>query len=214
MRVLDKRDGKEHFLRWDEELTREIDAVALKYTCEHPDAEIRKFVIRNGVQYCRQCLTCGAKTSGAISKSKVPEDVEIENIDLAKNWEQLRETERSNIIQKQLELQLARQTEFWAKYEAYRQSEKWKNIRKKVLLRSSGICEGCLDKKATQVHHLSYKHIENEFMFELVAICDDCHDRYHAHGRYSEEGGGPDYGEEKLELEGDGGEAPFEDIEF
>jgi 5-methylcytosine-specific restriction endonuclease McrA len=37
-------------------------------------------------------------------------------------------------------------------------------------------------KRATQVHHTTYKHVGNEFLWELRAICDECHDRFHEDG--------------------------------
>ncbi|MGI8399864.1 hypothetical protein ACRYWZ_26180 [Agrobacterium deltaense] len=45
--------------------------------------------------------------------------------------------------------------------------------------RSGGMCEGCGLAEAKQVHHLTYKHVGCEFLFELVAICDGCHERLH-----------------------------------
>jgi 5-methylcytosine-specific restriction endonuclease McrA len=30
------------------------------------------------------------------------------------------------------------------------------------------------------VHHLTYQNAGNEFLWELVAICRECHARYHA----------------------------------
>jgi len=32
---------------------------------------------------------------------------------------------------------------------------------------------------ATEVHHLTYQHVGHEFLFELVAICRECHTRWH-----------------------------------
>jgi 5-methylcytosine-specific restriction endonuclease McrA len=48
-----------------------------------------------------------------------------------------------------------------------------------VLERAGNICEGCGEKKASQVHHLTYKHLRLEFLFELVAVCEKCHDTLH-----------------------------------
>jgi 5-methylcytosine-specific restriction endonuclease McrA len=64
-------------------------------------------------------------------------------------------------------------------YKDYLKSDKWKFIRRKVLTRANYTCEGCFDARATEVHHLHYKHVYNEFLWELVAICSDCHRRYH-----------------------------------
>jgi hypothetical protein len=64
-------------------------------------------------------------------------------------------------------------------YEEYLQSDAWHERRRRVLARARGICEGCRQAPATQVHHLTYKHVCNEFLWELVAICRGCHERYH-----------------------------------
>jgi hypothetical protein len=65
------------------------------------------------------------------------------------------------------------------KYHAYLKSDAWFLKRKKVMLRSGGICEGCRCADATQVHHLTYDNIFNELLFQLVALCDKCHARAH-----------------------------------
>jgi 5-methylcytosine-specific restriction endonuclease McrA len=36
--------------------------------------------------------------------------------------------------------------------------------------------DGC-QSRATQVHHLTYRHLGNEPLFELMAICRDCHEQ-------------------------------------
>jgi hypothetical protein len=68
----------------------------------------------------------------------------------------------------------------WEKwYQTYLQSTEWKEKREKVLLRAQGICEGCRENKATVVHHLNYKHVGDELLFELVALCEECHYKVH-----------------------------------
>jgi 5-methylcytosine-specific restriction endonuclease McrA len=67
------------------------------------------------------------------------------------------------------------------RYKQYLQSEAWRRRRELVLRRALGICEGCGQASATEVHHLTYDHVGNEFLWELVAICRDCHERYHVH---------------------------------
>jgi hypothetical protein len=42
--------------------------------------------------------------------------------------------------------------------------------------RDGDICQSCGVAVATQVHHLTYKHIFEEPLFDLVAICDECHE--------------------------------------
>lgn len=54
-----------------------------------------------------------------------------------------------------------------------------KNIRPKVFSRDNYTCQGCLEKKAQVVHHTTYDHIGKEFMFELISLCFECHERIH-----------------------------------
>jgi len=71
------------------------------------------------------------------------------------------------------------QSEWWDKYNDYLRSSSWGARRALVLDRAGDICEGCRQRRATQVHHLTYDHVTNEFLWELVAICNECHARVH-----------------------------------
>jgi hypothetical protein len=64
-------------------------------------------------------------------------------------------------------------------YADYLRSEEWAKRREKVMQRARLVCEGCCTQPATEVHHLTYAHITQEFLFELVAMCGDCHARWH-----------------------------------
>jgi hypothetical protein len=35
---------------------------------------------------------------------------------------------------------------------------------------------------AREVHHRTYQHVGEEFLYELLALCHGCHDRGHAKG--------------------------------
>ncbi len=61
------------------------------------------------------------------------------------------------------------------KHAEYIKSPEWKIKRKLVLERDNYKCLSCLSANATEVHHLSYKHLGNEPLFELVSICRRCH---------------------------------------
>ena len=69
--------------------------------------------------------------------------------------------------------------EWWFRYNTYLQSPEWEKKRKLVLDRARGICEGCGRKKAVQVHHLHYRRVGQEMLFDLVAVCQECHDALH-----------------------------------
>lgn len=64
-------------------------------------------------------------------------------------------------------------------YGDYLRSPRWRALRSKILARAGGQCEGCLEAPADDVHHLTYSHRGAEFAFELVALCRDCHSRWH-----------------------------------
>jgi hypothetical protein len=65
------------------------------------------------------------------------------------------------------------------RYRDYLRSDAWKELRDKVLNRDDHTCQGCLSRPATQVHHLTYEHIFEEFALELVSLCALCHARIH-----------------------------------
>lgn len=69
--------------------------------------------------------------------------------------------------------------DFWARYDAYLASPEWAAKRELVLQRANHRCEGCGQRPATIAHHLTYAHVFDELLFELVAVCRPCHDRLH-----------------------------------
>jgi len=64
---------------------------------------------------------------------------------------------------------------FIEEHSKYLKTKEWKMRRGLVLIRDNYLCQSCLDKKATQVHHKSYRYWKNEPLFELVSVCEDCH---------------------------------------
>jgi 5-methylcytosine-specific restriction endonuclease McrA len=69
-----------------------------------------------------------------------------------------------------------------AKYEDYLASPEWAAKRELVLQREGYVCQGCGVARATQAHHVTYAHLRHEFLWELLAVCKECHTRYHAEG--------------------------------
>jgi 5-methylcytosine-specific restriction endonuclease McrA len=77
-------------------------------------------------------------------------------------------------------------------YGEYLQSPIWQSKRTKVLGRAQGVCEGCGERRATQVHHLRYPQgcwpgsdewLAQEKLFDLRAICRACHEDVHSAAR-------------------------------
>jgi hypothetical protein len=65
------------------------------------------------------------------------------------------------------------------KYARYIRSDEWKRKRAAILRACKGRCESCQKRKATQVHHLTYKRLGRELHSDLVALCHKCHSREH-----------------------------------
>lgn len=58
-------------------------------------------------------------------------------------------------------------------------SAEWRAKRQAVLRRDAGRCQASFEictRRATEVHHLTYRHWRNEPLFDLVAVCNSCHD--------------------------------------
>lgn len=70
--------------------------------------------------------------------------------------------------------------EWWARYNGYLRTPEWRRRSALVIARAGGICEGCRENPAKQAHHLTYENVGAEFLWELRAVCNGCHDRYHA----------------------------------
>ena len=96
-----------------------------------------------------------------------------------------RAEEQREWAERQAERQAEREQEtrdWWESYDRYLESPGWRHRRQLVLQRAGGLCEGCRERPATQVHHTTYRTYNRagrEMCFELVAICDDCHRLIH-----------------------------------
>ena len=104
-------------------------------------------------------------------RAKVKAQSGERHLDLKERRALLKELQREQYIERQAERQ--------STYNQYLKSEQWQSLRKKVIGRAHGICEGCGNKTATDVHHLTYHRLGNEMLFDLVAVCKDCHIAIH-----------------------------------
>lgn len=150
--------------------------------CEtHSTTEWRKHLTSNGaIQIRRQCLICGYILGNPRKKEYGDDLLPSTDPDAYSQYIENREAELEKITQKHALLQYQRETSWFRNYNAYLESDAWKAKRILVFKRAGGICEGCGEAPATQVHHQTYAHVGNEFLFELVALCDECHNRLHA----------------------------------
>lgn len=151
--------------------------------CEHPKVEVRWRLRRDNTGcWVRQCLVCGGQAGTQLS-AKAPEVQGREKIlfddTLRDRYERARRQYWDRKREAQEEEREKENQEWWRNYSAYLRTPQWRARRVLVMKRAGGICEGCREERATQVHHLTYAHVTNEFLFELVAVCDECHERLH-----------------------------------
>lgn len=152
--------------------------------CSCKNTAIRLRTQRNGIQiYALQCLDCGRQIR-AVSKNapevlEMPERMPFDD-GLHTRWMEKQRELRAESAPAVEAIQTARQIERRADYQAYLLTTDWRLKRQAVLTRADNWCEGCRARQATEVHHTTYKHIFNEFLFELVALCSECHRRFHA----------------------------------
>jgi len=65
-----------------------------------------------------------------------------------------------------------------AEYLLYLQSPKWKALREKVIKRYKGKCAVC-GQPGSETHHINYRRLGRERLYQLLWLCADCHDAWH-----------------------------------
>jgi len=151
--------------------------------CAHPiTSRPRARRIRNGSdQWRTQCLDCGEPTSQSVKRHIAWADGEPEPFDEEMLAEKRRRVDEyyERVYQLGVAGRRRRDAVWWARYNAYLQSPEWRAKRDAVFDRELGVCQSCRKHAATQVHHLTYDHVFHEPLFDLAAVCDECHDRLH-----------------------------------
>jgi hypothetical protein len=152
---------------------------ASPFNCIHQDSEIRDQVTSNGgIQRKKQCLQCGLAQSQALKIERTASVPPWDN-GLWSTWEQACNKRRTEIEDNLISRQENFEYEGYTLYSEYLKSEEWKSQRRLVMNRDGDLCQACLEKPAEEIHHLTYDHIFDEFLFELIAVCRPCHERLH-----------------------------------
>lgn len=156
-------------MEW-EEISRQVEE---EYHCTHDLTELRgRRDVAGREVVVKQCVTCGTflqtvARSGLGGKpwSSLPaydedlRDAYAQRIRAEKDrrWAEGRSSRRAD-------------------YDAYLQTPHWRALRRRVIERDNGLCQGCLEQPATEVHHLTYVRRGHEMAFDLVSLCRRCHE--------------------------------------
>lgn len=162
------------------------DTVRVATMCAHRFRVQRRTASNGTVMFCRQCETCGNQTAW-IGRAKLTAD-EMAAARELRDHDDPAFADWLNFERTAWELYQARTgpgraMEYEARRNAYHEWLKtvdWKEVRRKRLEMDGYVCQGCGVARAEQVHHITYSHATSPFLFQLVSLCRECHERYHA----------------------------------
>lgn len=153
-------------------------------SCDCTNKQPRKRTNKGGaVGYGYQCQNCGRwepRKKDAFGWSPPNQDYDESIVTKFRERGQQRMQERQVAAEQQRE---SERQEWRRRYELYLQSPQWESKRQAALKRDRWLCQGCLSRRATQVHHLTYDHLGNELLWELQSVCTECHKIIHPHMR-------------------------------
>jgi 5-methylcytosine-specific restriction endonuclease McrA len=130
-------------------------------------------------QLRRQCQSRGELFGASLRHELAAPDTPEVDTELLRRSIRTREEAREERWREFRRQREEEEVKWWERYHTHLRSEAWREKRQRVLLRAGCICEGCGARQASDIHHLTYKHMGDEFLFEVVAICRECHERYH-----------------------------------
>ena len=130
--------------------------------------------IKNGTkQYGTQCRRCGSFVCMKRSAVPISETMAEYDPDLRATFSQEAAEQAKELYDSKRQIE---NQEWWDRYGEYLQSAKWAEKRDRVLRRDFHLCQACLKRKATVVHHKTYAHVFDEPLFDLISMCHECHD--------------------------------------
>lgn len=151
--------------------------------CPHSDVEVRKKTDRTGrIMLAKQCLQCGQPQSTYLSRNGIDLNaIKPWDVDLQNDYWKKRSAESAARWQAEKD---EKDRAWWARYHAYVNvnNPKWVAKRNAVFARDNYVCTAKMERctgTADHAHHLTYKNLENEPLFELATVCRRCHEQIH-----------------------------------
>lgn len=151
--------------------------------CTQDDYKLRRRKINGGgYHYCWQCLICGQRLGASLPAQKIERSLGTPPLFDESLCDEYNQRVQDYYESRRADLDdqiLKKRTEWWQRYNEHLRSDKWLNLRRQVLKRCNGICEGCDSSPAAEVHHLTYENMGDELLFQLVGLCVECHRKVH-----------------------------------
>ena len=127
-----------------------------------------------------QCSVCGRHNGNKKTEDALRYYGDIRNVPL---WnEELRKAGYKANAEHHRKESEQRRTEWFKDYNAYLRTPEWREKSRMVRERSP-TCQGCRKQPSEEAHHMHYDNVGQEFLFELIALCRKCHDRFHERKR-------------------------------
>lgn len=147
--------------------------------CENRVYRYRNF--QNGTNhYGTQCLNCGRWQ--AVKKSDVPLE-EIKRMGeydpvIAEDYDRRRSTAWKSQAEEQRQEALNALAEYYKTPEWHAKRRHRLELNRRLF---GGLCECCMINRASDAHHVTYVRLYHEWMFDLAAVCEQCHSLFHPH---------------------------------
>jgi 5-methylcytosine-specific restriction endonuclease McrA len=153
--------------------------LAVNLNCDHEGKRLTFRPDASGnPRYQYQCPTCGDGIGSFLARHRAAGIATLGSLPLFD--EALQDRFAAARRQEARDRKAQERAEHTEWYHEYLKSDQWREKAKLVHARAGGICEGCRKAKSTQVHHMDYRDVGAEFLWQLVAICEPCHIRYHS----------------------------------
>jgi len=123
-----------------------------------------------------QCSICGRHHGKQNTDSALRHHGSIQNIPL---WnEKLAPVWYASLDEYYKKTREQQRIEWFKDYNVYLRTPEWREKSRMVRERSK-LCQGCRKNPSEEAHHMYYDNVGQEFLFELVALCRQCHERFH-----------------------------------
>lgn len=146
--------------------------------CDHKKSILRKYAVNGSFRVQNMCSSCFTLFGQFIKQSDLNmNEVKLLDKQIYDKWFNEQSEKYSRRYSQLIQISQEKQKQEWFdKHNKYLSSMEWREKRDEVLKRDGYLCQACLKRRATQVHHISYRHWQNEPLYELISVCEECHE--------------------------------------